>query len=77
MKRFIIRILEWIDDNINHKYLDVFFEKFPMENSDGSDSIYFKLWQLIVGKFCNFTVTLSEKWFPEDWKPLELGEENE
>ena len=41
-----------------------------MENPDGSDSIYFKLWELTVGKFCNLTVSLSEKWFPEDWEVL-------
>lgn len=77
MKRFIINTLEWIDDNINHKYLDSFFEKFPMEYPDGSDTIYYKLWENTVYKFCSLTVSLSEKWFPEDWKILELDEIDE
>lgn len=68
MKRFIWNVLSWIDDNINHTVVDWFFDLFPCENKDGSDSIPFLIWSKTFYAFCSWVnITLSEKWFPEEW----------
>jgi hypothetical protein len=63
MKKIIWDILNWIDTNINHTIIDWFFNLFPCENEDGSDSIFYKIWNKTSYTFCCWVnIDLAEKW---------------
>ena len=68
MKKFIWNVLNWLDNNINHTVIDYFFDLFQLESKDGSDSLSYLIWNKTSHAFCYWVnVTLSEKWFPEEW----------
>ena len=58
----VLIFLEWIDNNINHRFIDPLMNYFPMDNKDGSDSLAYIFWEKTSNKYCNFVMNLYDKW---------------
>ncbi len=64
IKKIIWYTLEKLDHIIIHGIVNKLWN-FPVENKDGSDSIYYKIWKNSFRKICEFIVIdLYDNWFP-------------
>jgi hypothetical protein len=63
MEYLVWDILEWFDNNINHKFIDPLTNWFPLEKKDGSDSLFYTIWENTSQRYCSWVNdTLVEKW---------------
>ena len=67
VKKFVWQLLENLDTYVNHGVVDWFFNLFPCENKDGSDSLSYKIWENTSRKFCEWVnIDLHDSWFPSE-----------
>lgn len=66
MKLFVWNILDWIDNNINHRYLDKLTNIIPVEDENGNDTLFYIIWHSTSGRYCQWVCDLWFEWFGQE-----------
>ena len=67
MKKITLEILIWIDNNINHKFIDKLFDKFISKDYDKFNLVYW-IWVNTSRRYCNFVFVTLESWCEERYE---------